>query len=362
MAGNVTTAPPIIPADIAALTAPQLFGTIFNWALYGVLTIQVYIYHLNFPDDKKAMKALVYGAFLLETAQTALSAADLYHWFAVGYGNLDYLDQTYLSPVDTPMLCGIMASIVQIFYAYRIYALRRSLKWVSVFIIATSITQTTAAIYAAGKSFELGNFSKFHNYYPMNVTFLIWNIAGCVSDVVIAISMTYVFQTTRKNADMAAINILAKAVQLIVETNSLTATIALVSFIMYIHYPSRSYFICSTLVMGKLYSNTLLVTFNNRLALRKLRNPRGSFSAQGSSGGFRSFQFSSVMDIGGDISQASNQHSEGSGRTRPSNATYHIGKGNLGPKGTGTGSTSKGSVGDFVEIEVLKRVEVESSH
>jgi hypothetical protein len=64
---------------------------------------------------------------------------------------LDYLDQTYLSPVDTPMLCGIMASIVQIFYAYRIYALRRSLKWVSVFIIATSITQTTAAIYAAGK-------------------------------------------------------------------------------------------------------------------------------------------------------------------------------------------------------------------
>ncbi|KAH8987737.1 hypothetical protein EDB86DRAFT_2087340 [Lactarius hatsudake] len=36
--------------------APLLFGPLFNWALYGVLCIQIYVYNYNFPCDGRAHK------------------------------------------------------------------------------------------------------------------------------------------------------------------------------------------------------------------------------------------------------------------------------------------------------------------
>jgi hypothetical protein len=37
---------------------PRLVGLIFNWGLLGVLTAQLYVYYLNFPKDRRAIKVL----------------------------------------------------------------------------------------------------------------------------------------------------------------------------------------------------------------------------------------------------------------------------------------------------------------
>lgn len=81
-----------------------------------------------------------------------MTAADLYFWsvshyfpqvyifktrfrFASGYGNLLHLGNVNISPVDTPILCGIIASVVQCFFAYRVYTLRPSYIWICVLIV-----------------------------------------------------------------------------------------------------------------------------------------------------------------------------------------------------------------------------------
>jgi hypothetical protein len=58
--------------------------------------------------------------FLLETVQTALSGADLYYWFAVGFGKLDHLFSPFLSFLDVPIMGSFVALIVQFFFVYRI--------------------------------------------------------------------------------------------------------------------------------------------------------------------------------------------------------------------------------------------------
>lgn len=63
----------------------------------------------------------VYGLYFLETAQTALATADAFHWFAIGYGNMISLSQPYASSVDAPIMDGIIAFIVQIFFCWRIW-------------------------------------------------------------------------------------------------------------------------------------------------------------------------------------------------------------------------------------------------
>ncbi|KAG6888543.1 hypothetical protein C0995_007555 [Termitomyces sp. Mi166 len=62
--------------------------------------------------------------------------------------------------------------------------------------------------------------------------------------------------------------IVYRIIRLTMETNALSAGIAVLSIILFAGTPNNTYFITPTLVLGKLYANTLLVTFNNRAFLR----------------------------------------------------------------------------------------------
>lgn len=275
---------PLIPDNIAMITAPQILGTLFNWGLYGVLSVQIYIYYLNFPDDKLPTKCLVYGTYLFEVAQTCITAANVFFWFARGYGNMIRLEDTYFSPLDTPFLCGIIAAVVQCFYAYRIYTLQKSYWWICVGIILTSMIQTAGAFGTAFRAYKLGEFGRFHENIIFPESFHVWLLGDTVSDILIAGSMLWLYYKYRNQEIRHANKILAKLVFLIVETNTLTASMALLSFIFYAALPGQNYFICTTFVMGKLYSNTLLVTFNNRIALRGVARPDNNSGGSAHSG------------------------------------------------------------------------------
>jgi hypothetical protein len=72
---------------------------------------------------------IVYGIFFLETAQTVLCGVDLFHWFASGYGNLNHLFDSFVTPYDGPILESLVSGIVQIFYAYRIWVITNKRSW-----------------------------------------------------------------------------------------------------------------------------------------------------------------------------------------------------------------------------------------
>ena len=106
------------------------------------------MYSYNFPEDSWRIKLLgmqlpshlslstpdssyiVYTVFLLETVQTALSGADLYYWFAAGFGDMNHLDRSFLSAFDVPFIESLVSAIVQFFYAYRVWVLsNRKSRW-----------------------------------------------------------------------------------------------------------------------------------------------------------------------------------------------------------------------------------------
>jgi hypothetical protein len=71
----------------------------------------------------------VYSVFLLETLQTALSGADLYYWFASGFGNMNHLAAPYASAFDTPIMGSVVTLCVQFFFIYRIWVLGKKEAW-----------------------------------------------------------------------------------------------------------------------------------------------------------------------------------------------------------------------------------------
>lgn len=55
------------------------------------------------------MRFVVYIVFFLETMQTVLSGADLYYWFAAGFGNVERLTTPYASPFDVPIMGSLVS-------------------------------------------------------------------------------------------------------------------------------------------------------------------------------------------------------------------------------------------------------------
>jgi len=109
--------PPIpMPPGTSEFAATALFGYVWNWALYGVLTVQLYVYSYNFPRDRLPVKLLVYGVFLVETVQTVISGVDMYYRFATGFGSLEHLIDPYLSPFVGPIFGAIVSLTVQYFF------------------------------------------------------------------------------------------------------------------------------------------------------------------------------------------------------------------------------------------------------
>ncbi|KAH9019677.1 hypothetical protein EDB85DRAFT_1872985, partial [Lactarius pseudohatsudake] len=108
-----------------------LFGPLCNWALYGVLCVQIYVYSYNFRMDRRSLKFLaVYFVFLVETIQTALSGADMYYWFVAGFGNPERLGKSHFIAVDIPIVGTIISFIVQGYFCYRIWVLNSRSSWI----------------------------------------------------------------------------------------------------------------------------------------------------------------------------------------------------------------------------------------
>ncbi|KAJ7286422.1 hypothetical protein C8J57DRAFT_663598 [Mycena rebaudengoi] len=252
---------PPIPPDIAKLTAPLIIGVLLATFLFGILTVQFYFYHLSFPRDAKGVKWLVYLVYLLDLASTTMCFADAYHWFAVGYGNLFYLDDIYLSAIDTPMLGAFLAAIAQCYYCYRIWTINRSTLPICIFVVLLALAQVASGIYGAVAAHQVLKFSKA----GANLRPTVWllNIGAAVADVVVAVTMTTLL--TRSRTHHAPTKFMIKRIiELTVETNLLSSTFAVLTVILLVGAPGTNYFTAPSIILGKIYSNSLLLMLNNR--------------------------------------------------------------------------------------------------
>jgi len=258
---------PPVPLDIEEIAAPMMLGVLWNWTLYGVLVVQVYVYNYNFPGDRTLLKLLVYSVFLVETLQTALTGADLYYWFVSGFGNLDHLASPYLSALDVPIISSVISLTVQLFFVYRIWVLSGRSSWFLCLIICLCSAVVAVTSFSAGVYTRVLN--KFASNQTLKILTLTWLSGNALSDTLIAGSMLfYLGRRRREGSDYFSDNdALSRVVRLTVETNILTTTVGIVSLLMVAVFPGKTWFTCPIAILGKLYSNTLLVSLNNRISI-----------------------------------------------------------------------------------------------
>ncbi|KAJ7851465.1 hypothetical protein B0H13DRAFT_1729051 [Mycena leptocephala] len=90
--------------EVGKLTIPIFIGTVVNWALFGALAVQVYLYFLAFPKDQLSNKSVVLFIFLAEILQTLGDSRDTVVAFGSGWGNPDSLDKVGWAWFSVPII------------------------------------------------------------------------------------------------------------------------------------------------------------------------------------------------------------------------------------------------------------------
>jgi len=265
---------PPLPPNIAHITATLLLSVLWNWCLYGVLMVQFYVYSYNFPEDKRSIKFLVCFVFFLETVQTGLSGADVYYWFVSGYGDIRHLAFPFAAAFDVPIIESVVSLIVEFFFAHRIWALGvKWAKWFCLFICLFSILNAAAAFAGGIYAHIHRSFASGEALRRMAIT---WLIGNTMADILIASALLYhLVKRHRDTRGFYGDHALVKIVRLTIETNLLTTSVGIVSLVLVVLFPNENWYTCPTAILGKLYSNTLLASLNNRISIREVATTRG---------------------------------------------------------------------------------------
>jgi len=197
--------------------------------------------------------------------QAILLARMVYLQLAANFGSrlaLATIPDTYFFAV--PILVAIVAAVVQIFYAYRVKLLtnRYIVPGVIVFL---SLLQLAGGITLGVIVKETVLFCELMHKKEF-IAAGVWNGASALCDVIIAVYMTYLL-SRQKSIWKQTQRTIHKLIRLILETGMLTAAIAITNFCLFL-IPSTAYYQTTSLVLGKMYSNSMMVVLNSRIDFR----------------------------------------------------------------------------------------------
>ncbi|KAK0196029.1 hypothetical protein F5146DRAFT_314966, partial [Armillaria mellea] len=255
-----------VPAGypIERLTGPIIVGYLLHWGLFGTLSVQLYLYYLAFPKDKKFTKYLVYGIYITEFVQTVFVSFDSFSMFGYGFGDLEALTSVDFNWLVVPVMGGVVGFVGQGFYAYRIFLLSRS-RTVPAFVACVSLANFVAAIIAGVYVFEDNDITKLNNL-KTSIAIGIWCGSSALCNVVIAICMTYYL--THRNPTFRRTQIMvANLIRLTIETGSVTAVVAPLSLILLFVFPGQTFYGPPMFILPKLYANTVYMVLNSRIRI-----------------------------------------------------------------------------------------------
>ncbi|KAJ6511249.1 hypothetical protein DFH09DRAFT_1333861 [Mycena vulgaris] len=283
--------PTILLVDPVTVIGPIFLGNSFNWMLMGFLLMQIYTYWRNFPKDKTTVKLLVYTVCVLDLLQTAFGTHEAW-WFSIqNWGNVSALQGDAWTSVMSPILCGVISAMVQIFYALRIWTLKRNAipRLLAILIILLALGQSLAAIVASSvvginsgicisskphrvpldSSRSLSIRSKLLRLHPV---FSFWLAGSFATDILVAGGMIWILYTAHPTLPQYNSNIesiLNRLMLNTIQTGMVTVLCAGIALALFVGFTNRNYYWAFTYILGKLYSNSFMVTLNSRASRRR---------------------------------------------------------------------------------------------
>ncbi|KAJ7266399.1 hypothetical protein B0H12DRAFT_1321017 [Mycena haematopus] len=256
---------------------------VLAWGLFGVMSMQSFSYFQKFVKDTLWLKTLVAGLWMLDTLQLVLIGHVLYYWVITNYANPAVLAVSVWSFNIGILVTNTIVLIVELFLARRVFIRRPPSLSMDFFFSDTVVLPVSNRNYLLTGIIVLLSFTYFGFEMAVQVrTFQLKKLElffefqwiasvglACASaaDLIIAVSLSYYLWKSRtgiKKTD-SIVNML---ILYAMNTGLLTGICVLIDMICFLTMPSNLVHIAFNIVVGKLYTNSLLATLNFRDTIR----------------------------------------------------------------------------------------------
>jgi len=226
--------------------------------LYGIMITQVHLYFATFPKDRRWFKFLVLSLFIADTMNILFDLVYVYQSLVIHFGDSPYLSTANWVFATDPAMTGIIASSVQLFFAWRIFIITKSKPATA----AIAIGAFVGAFASIGTSIAVGVVPEFTEFVKFKVIVIIWLVTSVVTDVFIAFALSYYLQT-HKSSFSHTNDVVNRIIRLTVQTGAITAVWATIDLIVYLVDTTGTHLIFNV-PLSKLYTNSLMSSLNSR--------------------------------------------------------------------------------------------------
>jgi len=251
-----------LAASLQGLTGPFIVGTALSTFLLGVTLTQCYTYFANFKTDRAAYRWAVWILLLIDISHTVCCQITLWIWFVAHYGEPASIIRAPWSFAVDPVMCGIVAFVVQLFYAHRIYLLGERSMIIPSLVVFGSLFQLA---WSAGATAQVFVIQYFANFQIWTYGVACWLGMAAAIDMLITASLVWLLSRS-KSCVRKTNTIVDRLIYLTIETNGLTFTVALLDLILFSCLKDASH-VGPNLCLIKLYFNSFLVSLNSRTGL-----------------------------------------------------------------------------------------------
>ncbi|KIY64731.1 hypothetical protein CYLTODRAFT_492876 [Cylindrobasidium torrendii FP15055 ss-10] len=235
-------------------------------ALYGASLLQAWFYFRKRSHrDHWLLKACVCTVLLCDTAQLVLLSKSVYSYVVTHHGRPEYLLRVEKLLLIELFFSGSIGIITQSFYAWRIHSAIRS--WILPGVVMTLglASYVTLLVYTSViMKFEY--LAQLVDPLPSTLS-VVTNATTALCDVVITV--TLICYAGRLETGFHKSNdLLGRSVYFLFNTGIPTTLCAIVSLAMVKGEPNTFLYIMFYLLMGRFYTNSLLVTLNRSASTR----------------------------------------------------------------------------------------------
>ncbi|KAH9911779.1 uncharacterized protein BXZ73DRAFT_107828 [Epithele typhae] len=246
------------PFDVVSNVGPLFFAGIFDSILLGVLITKIASYFSAPKRDPTWIRLLVAAVLVTECAHTFLNVGSVYIPFVAGFGNYIGLLYANWASEGAPLTTGIVAGLVQWFFAWRIWILSGN-KLIVGLITFFSIVQVLGSIGTLIAVIRIPFSLDFYKFQPIVIT---WCIGAVTSDLLITTTLVY-YLKVRKTGVAFTDTLIDKISRLMIQTNLLTFIWNIIDLILYLRVTTTAHLVFN-LTITKIYSLSLIVSLTSR--------------------------------------------------------------------------------------------------
>ncbi|KIJ64218.1 hypothetical protein HYDPIDRAFT_28656 [Hydnomerulius pinastri MD-312] len=221
-------------------------GALITMILYGVTTLQTYLYFMYYPNDSLDTKLMVTAIWILDTLHISLMSHALYYYLISNYGNaVALVDGTWSLYASLAVNLCIAVSVQT---------------WMLIVLAHFGFGLETVVLMFMKKEFAALSEITLSAATPFAIT-------AVLSDVCIAGALCVLLHGNR--SPFYKTNLLVNTL-IIYAINRclLTSAVAVAEVIMFAISPHSLWFLAIDFVIGKLYANSFLASLNSRSSLR----------------------------------------------------------------------------------------------